>query len=265
MTASRIEIGALVALVGAVATGAWTVATTKERLDTQDRDIAKLGADGAVRRIAEAKKDALRAIEEAGGRGAAPAGSALQVLNVPVGTIVAYGGGPDTVPGGWLLCDGGAYEKETYPRLADVLERRWGGTAGPAFRVPDLQGAFLRGVDPTGRIDPDAQSRRVGSLQGKVGTGVGTFQAAATADPTRGLQTVKKGKHTHKVPTHGLAAGILEAGNMHSATDFGKEAPSTSPSDPLNHDHPLVGWDKETRPVNAAVYWIIRAKDLQKQ
>lgn len=136
-----------------------------------------------------------------------------------------------TVPRGWLLCDGSAIDSTQdngrYSALVAEIGSTWGDGGdgpGPKVSLPDLRGLFLRGLDRGRNIDP-----------GRV---LGT------------LQTDQVGKHTHNVratsdnaplePAHWLPQMILR-----------KLDPVTSPP-----THPSA--DGETRPINAAVNWIIK-------
>jgi hypothetical protein len=71
---------------------------------------------------------------------------------MPVGTIVAYRG--IIAPDGWLICDGTKIDAEH----KDL--RRMVGES-----TPNLQGRFLRGLDPSGTIDPEGKTRALGSQQ----------------------------------------------------------------------------------------------------
>lgn len=76
--------------------------------------------------------------------------AATQQALVPVGAIVALAHG--SVPSGWLICNGGEYAKTgTYAALFAVIGTYYGETNGSGgagtshFRVPNLQGIFIRG------------------------------------------------------------------------------------------------------------------------
>jgi len=75
---------------------------------------------------------------------------------VPVGTVVPFYGSVISLPSGWLACDGETISAADYPQLTKFL----GST-----KTPDLRGYFLRGIDPSGQIDPVA-NRAVGNVQG---------------------------------------------------------------------------------------------------
>lgn len=56
---------------------------------------------------------------------------------VPVGTIIAFAG--NSIPKGWLLCDGSLKSKKTFANLYGVIGKTY-GESGKTFRVPDLRG-----------------------------------------------------------------------------------------------------------------------------
>jgi len=97
---------------------------------------------------------------------------------VAIGTIVAFGG--SSVPDGWLLCNG--YEinvaaNPEYKPLFDVIGTAWGGNSSlQTFRIPDLRGRFLRGVDGTANNDPDKSKRIAANIGGNTGNNVGSLQ-----------------------------------------------------------------------------------------
>jgi hypothetical protein len=74
--------------------------------------------------------------------------ASMNGYKTPVGTIAAYMG--NTAPPGWLPCNGDPVD-DKYGILKSML---FGG------RTPDLRGMFLRGLDPSGKIDIDGQGTR---------------------------------------------------------------------------------------------------------
>lgn len=194
--------------------------------------------------------------------------AALELASVPVGTIAPFAGNRAAVPAGWLVCDGKSYQTTDYRKLATVLGNIWG--AGPdaqQFVVPDLRGQFLRGLDEGKGKDSEGQLRSVGSVQED------TFK-----------------NHTHDVTDLGHNHSVADPGHNHdvergflSALGPGGYGQGGSPRGSDAHDHPgqktvtrsrtgisinssesrisirLTG-SVETRPKNAAIYYIIRAK-----
>lgn len=158
----------------------------------------------------------------------------FSTIQVPAGTIVAYGG-PE-VPKGWLICNGDPVGKNDYPALWNAIGISWGvGNGVTTFNVPDLRGVFLRGVNG-GRnddyADPDRDNRKAVLSSGNT---VGTFQADAFKS------------HTHPagpyVYTH--PEGTIPKGG-HYGFNSG-DAPNTGSTG-----------GNETRPKNAYVHWIIK-------
>lgn len=76
---------------------------------------------------------------------------------VSVGSIISHVGNTGTLPPGWLIGNGAAFNQDQYPALHALL--------GNSNTLPNLGGYFLRGLDTTGNIDPDGKSRTVLSIQ----------------------------------------------------------------------------------------------------
>ena len=75
--------------------------------------------------------------------------------SLPTGTIIAWGGGYNSIPSGWLLCDGSAVSRSTYSDLFNIIGTRFGaGDGSTTFNLPDLRSRFPRGApdqtDPGG-------------------------------------------------------------------------------------------------------------------
>lgn len=73
---------------------------------------------------------------------------------LPVGSIIA---GTTDEPGpGFLHCRGQVLSRATFPDLFTAIGTRFniGGETGTEFRLPNLQGEFLRGFDNDGLVDP---------------------------------------------------------------------------------------------------------------
>lgn len=204
--------------------------------------------------------------------------------NVPIGTIVSYAGLIDPnsdhrIPDGWLLCDGQPVSVSDFGqlwlklRVADGAGFRgcWGGDGNPNFNLPDLMGRFLRGVDkdrngqPTEPArDPDrGDDKRLASKPGgNTGNNVGSLQEDA----------LQSHKHPDKGHSHTTNA-TRPTGQVDSDNSDEKAAPPNPPGatvdpgfadlgDPTNSGTGAgaVRHGKETRPKNAYVHWIIRAK-----
>ncbi len=169
-----------------------------------------------------------------------------QLGGIAVGTIVPYAGrtyDESEIPKGWLLCDGSPVpDGEQYAALRNLLKNTAWGVKDGKQCLPDLRGRFLRGVDDPdgpGTIaaagkDVDGRDRQVGSAQG-----------AATAVPTN------------------AASGIGSTGTIVLSNSGGGGPAVLQGGAHVSSMNPKVfatpeGWDKETRPANAAVNWIIK-------
>jgi microcystin-dependent protein len=171
---------------------------------------------------------------------------------LPVGTIVAFGGPAESVPEaeGWLLCDGRELTAAEAPALHAALGTAWGGR-GETFRLPDLRGRFLRGVNgapPDGDRDPDKDARTAPAPGGSVGNAVGSLQE----DELRG--------HGHGLAGSPRPVGDGLPGTAQVLRLFATPGPDPA-EPPVFSAHavaPTAGG--ETRPKNAYVNWIIRAR-----
>ncbi|WP_097501183.1 phage tail protein [Escherichia coli] len=154
-------------------------------------------------------------------------GSAL-----PVGVPVPWPSA--TLPTGWLKCNGAAFDKVKYPRLA---------TAYPSGKLPDLRGEFIRGWDD--------------------GRGVDAGRALLS------IQTGMLEKHRHIVVANDgydskeeweLATIFRRAYTQGRGLDAADAGGTLIPS-PTLHTRGSIGntGGSETRPRNIAFNFIVRA------
>lgn len=143
---------------------------------------------------------------------------------VPPGTIVAYRS--SRVPEGWLPCDGSPIpEGEQYGKLRDLI-----GAA-----VPDLRGLFLRGIGQ----NSDATYHYPG-------------------DAARGLTELQQDElkaHSHRFDDYTFSQNSGSGGKAWGSA--GGSDIDNAPGSPFSHETAVAGGG-ETRPKNAAVYWIIK-------
>ncbi|MCP4134533.1 MAG: tail fiber protein [bacterium] len=160
----------------------------------------------------------------------------LGKLVTPVGMISPFAGPKEKVPGEWLFCNGRAVSRSEYSALFDVIGTAWGnGDGSTTFNLPDLRGMFLRGVSDESGVDPDA-SERENQNGGNTGDAVGTYQGHAFES------------HNHDY----TYAGSRQLGRAGGDSGFtavnGYQTEATGDN----------GTSRETRPVNAAVSYIIK-------
>ncbi|MGB0372140.1 MAG: tail fiber protein [Opitutales bacterium] len=187
------------------------------------------------------------------------------IPGAPIGSIIAFAGPEDKIPEGWIPCHGQSLNKTEYPRLFNTIGQIWGNASGhpDTFNAPNLQGLFLRGVDMETRkdklTDPDKASRK-NSYGKTVGSGiipVGTIQDDA-------LQA-----HTHEDPGHNHGTNMannskgLGEGPHWTTRGMGNHKTTKEKSnigEATGSSQGAVRTSKETRPKNAYVYFIIKAR-----
>lgn len=162
----------------------------------------------------------------------------------PAGSVTAFAG--PIVPNGWLLCDGSEISKTTYPDLFDAIGTFWGaGSTTDLFKLPNLQGRFLRGVDNGEGNDPDAVDRTDEAGVNTLGDVVGSYQE----DAFQG--------HYHRAlsPANSFVGGG-QTGLIVSGPNFGNSPSTGSPITDGENGDPRT--TSETRPKNASVNYIIK-------
>lgn len=182
------------------------------------------------------------------------------VGEMPVGSSMALPFDADAVPDSpvddyWRYCDGqdfiGAEGSSFWPLFQAIGQANGGRapseTEAPRFAVPDLGGAFVRGVAgarPDLRFDPDRDARLTPRpdlpIQGNAGNAVGSYEDWATAMPGQRFKT--RLEHYPFNKTSGYQAGVATASAFTSAIKT----------------FPASGGESETRPVAMSVGWYIR-------
>lgn len=179
-------------------------------------------------------------------------GAPLSIGSAPVGSIIAWAGLYPMIPG-WVLCDGRSYPPSQYAELYAVIGTIYGSPSSgdQLFCVPNLSGQFLRGVTHASTTDPDALTRTAPqpllNIPGNSANQVGSVQTYGTAQPHSPFQAA----------IYGLPTGTNSC-----------QSPAGAPDD-ICISHPDLwdkhwtdtsgGGDKETRPVNKSVWYLIKA------
>lgn len=139
----------------------------------------------------------------------------------------------------WLFCDGTSEEQAAYPNLFTAIETIWGkGIDTSSFNLPNLQGTFIRGVNPSSNS-------------------LATYQTDLTGMPNNpNFQAATAGDHFHNVPhvPTDYSGYYPIAGNHHYGSNPGTQ--TSLPSGIHTHQCGVStgsGGDSETRPVNAYV------------
>lgn len=125
-------------------------------------------------------------------------------LTLPSGIINPFAG--TTAPDGWLLCYGQVLSRSSYPDLFVALSTTYniGGEAGTDFRIPDLRGRAIAGVDNMG-----------GSAASRITSGIAGI-TATTLGATGGDQRVQLHSHTNTAAFTGTAASHNHTQDSHN-------------------------------------------------
>ena len=162
----------------------------------------------------------------------------------PVGTVIAYYG--ETAPQNYLACDGTAYNKVDYPELWTHLSSLSDTTPyvvdgdNTKFKVPDLQGEFLRGNGTNSHTN-----------QGN-GANVGVHQDSTEIPILMG----------------GVAVGICKENDSKAIEIINRDSTIGTNFVVNNANRSNVssgsndGYRFTSRPTNTSVLWCIATKDI---
>jgi microcystin-dependent protein len=129
----------------------------------------------------------------------------ISIETVP-GTVIGYTS--NTIPSGWLLCDGLEYSRTTYSELYAVIGTAYGAGDGTnTFNVPNFQAAFLRGA---------GSQTYSGTTYGP--RGINTAQGSALQTHTH---SVPANTHTHVVPSTTHTHTVSDPGHAHTVSELG--------------------------------------------
>ena len=76
-------------------------------------------------------------------------GTTSKIDLIPAGTMRMFAG--NTIPAGWLLCDGSAVSRTNYAKLFSAIGTTWGaGDGSTTFNLPNSIGRFAEGAATSG-------------------------------------------------------------------------------------------------------------------
>ena len=130
---------------------------------------------------------------------------------------------------GWVLADGRDVTGSSYSTLTGVTS------------IPDLRGQFLRGLDPSGTVDPDGATRTLGDTQADADQRVqGEFGSAL-----QGLGSMDaSGAFSNRLHTQPRVPASIGSGQQSTGWDF----------DNSN----VIRTADETRPKNISVNFFVK-------
>jgi microcystin-dependent protein len=151
------------------------------------------------------------------------------VSSLPAGAVIAVAS--ETVPAGYLECNGAAVSRTTYASLYSAIGVIHGsGDGSTTFNLPDYRGRFLRGWDHAAGRDPDKAGRTAMATGGQTGDHVGSVQADQFKS------------HAHAIDTGSGGSGSYPSASCSSSGSFASGSSGGN----------------ETRPVNAGVMYCIK-------
>jgi len=153
-------------------------------------------------------------------------------LTWPVGIVIPFAS--ETVPTGWLECNGASLLRSSYAALFAAIGTVHGTADATHFNLPDMRGYFVRGWDHGAANDPGAASRTAAATGGATGDHVGTVQA----------DELKAHTHNFKVYASQGTVGSGSARCYNAAGTIYDPVESTGGS--------------ETRPKNKSMMFIIK-------
>ena len=187
-------------------------------------------------------------------------------IAVPPGVV--FYTASQTVPEGYLPCDGALYSRITYPELYAAITYTYGG-AGDNFRVPDLRSRFISGFD-------SSDARGYGSYQESANKSHfhsnDTTTEENNVNHTHTAVTTEAGNHQHQVDTYLVDAssdtvgtsGFWQNEQLENTSVAGAHVhPITVGENSVNHTHRLIfntnsEGVEQGRPQNVNLYAIIR-------
>lgn len=169
----------------------------------------------------------------------------------------------NSVPTGWLSCDGSAVSRTTYAKLFSVIGTTYGvGDGSTTFNLPNYNsGKFLRGVG--------GNSAAIGTSQANA-TKKNGLSASAENSSVTGSVTINNSDHNHSanagngssagtVRVAGSAGGSIGAMTLDTTATPGRHTHTNSFSLTAGAQAITIGnGDVETRPDNYAVLFVIR-------
>lgn len=168
-------------------------------------------------------------------------------IDILVGMIAPFG--MSSVPTGWLACDGSAVSRSTYADLFTAIGTTWGaGDGSSTFALPDLEGAFLRGVGAH-----NTSNKADGSDFGDASRAVGSFENDQMQGHNHSTNGVGANEFVYR---RGSNAGVYEFSGG-SSPNFDRTSSAVgNPSADASNGTPRTG--DETRPFNAGVKYCIK-------
>lgn len=195
---------------------------------------------------------------------------------IPIGTVYAYVGNQSNLANlevnGWFKCDGRSIS--TLSELTSTEQNALQDVLGGQTTLPDLRGAFLRGLDDGQGWDDGRFSRTGGESHANgASAGVRSYEGDTYKSHDHGGSTGNNGTHDHGGSTGSTSISfsaqadenVNNSAPNNAIVNGEDQETSRSHSHTIssdgNHSHTISSdGSAETRPENVAVYWLIRGR-----
>lgn len=215
------------------------VATTPARADHVHATVAEAPGSSAVADTPD--EGVSSAFARADHRHGRESLVALRDALIPAGTVAQFAGA--AAPAGWLVCDGAAVARATYPALFAALggtASPWGvpgGAGGSTFNVPDLRGRAPVGVGTGSGLTARALAGAGGAETVTLAIGQVPGHSHTVNAHNHGAVNLAhehyvnpNGTHSHKTTRDDHFPPIVATGSADALTQTNKSIQATSDS-----------------------------------
>ena len=134
---------------------------------------------------------------------------------VPTGSVVDFAS--NSIPNGWLLCDGSAISRTTHASLFNAIGTTYGvGDGSTTFNLPDCRGrsSIGLGTNPAVESLTDSDGLAVASRTPRHTHGPGTLGGTTGVNSAAGPATTILGSKAENPHTHPftVTTGVTDAG-----------------------------------------------------
>jgi len=170
---------------------------------------------------------------------------AMSMANLPVASIVPWGGSSNTPPVGFLFCDGSAVSRTMYPDLFAAIGTTYGsGDGSTTFNLPDLtNGEFLEGSDTPGT----SKAAGLPNIEGQYAMG-------SSASSTMGEYTPLTTGAFTTAATLSTNSDSIQVRSRATGTDIAFDA---------SQSNSIYGASNTVQPKSLTVRYVIKAFDGQ--